>query len=187
MRLRSGVSVRRLMTGALVVTAIVVATGPGPAGAGTPPSIALLTAVDVSDQGTFDRVTFTFEGGVPEVLQAAYFSGPVSLNPSGLPLEPPLIGDARLMLTLSNASGFDLTMDPVDDTFPGPDRIQPDLPALVDLALVVDFEATMNGAFGLRGGEVPAEVRVEASPTRVVVDIPHSAPRPIVARPTFTG
>ena len=33
---------------------------------------------------------------MPEVLQAAYFSGPVSLTPSGLLLEPPLIGDARL-------------------------------------------------------------------------------------------
>jgi len=187
MRLRSGGSVRRLVAGAVVVTAIVVATGPGPAGAGSAPSIALLTAVDVSDQGSFDRVTFTFEGGPPEVLQAAYFSGPVSLTPSGEPLEPPLAGEARLTLTLSNASGVDLSMDPFVDTFPGPDRIQPDLPALVDLALVGDFEATMNWAFGLRGGEVPAEVRVEASPTRVVVDIPHSAPRAIVARPSFTG
>jgi hypothetical protein len=178
---------RRLVVGALVLTTVALAGVSGAARAGTPPSVALLTDVQVADHGTFDRVTFVFEGGVPEVLQAEYFSGPVSLTPSGEPLVPPLLGSARFMLTLSNASGVDLSMDPFVDTYPGPDRIQPGLPGLVDLALVGDFEATMNWAFGLPDGEVPAEVRVESSPTRVVVDIPHPAPRAIVARPTFTG
>jgi hypothetical protein len=148
---------------------------------------ALLTEVQVADHGTFDRVTFVFRSGIPEVLQVSYFTGPADLTPSGEPLQPPLLGDARFTLTLSNASGVDLSMNPFVDVYLGPDRIQPDLPGLVDLALLGDFEATMNWAFGLPDGQVATEVRVESSPTRVVVDIPHPAPRPVVVQPSFTG
>jgi hypothetical protein len=160
---------------------------PPHAGTPTPPSTALLTDVLVANLGTFDRVTFVFRGGNPGVLEVSYFSGPAILAPQAEPLEPPLLGNARFRLTLSGASGFDLSMDPFVDTYPGPDRIQPDLPALVDLARTEDFEATLQWTFGLRDGEVPAEVRVESGPTRVVVDIPHTVLRPVVGRPTFTG
>jgi hypothetical protein len=155
--------------------------------AGTPPSIALLNDVQVADLGTFDRITFVFQGGMPEVLDASYFTGPAIESPSGEPLAPPLLGDARFTVTMGNASGVDLSGPTFVQIYTGPDRIQPDLPSVVDLALTEDFEATLQWTIGLRHGEVASEVQVLSSPTRVVVDIPHTAPRPIVAQPTFTG
>ena len=178
---------RRVAVCVLAVVVPLTVGALGSAQAGTPPSVALLTDVQVADLGTFDRVTFVFRGGTPVVLDVSYFSGPAFLDPSDLPLEPPLLGNARFELVLSNASGFDLTAPTFVDTYPGPDRIQPNLPGLVDLALLGDFEAVMQWAFGLPDGEVAATVTVLSSPTRVVVDIPHPAPRPVVARPTFTG
>ena len=178
---------RGIVASLLVLLAPVVVGTFGAARAGTPPSIALLEDVQVADLGTFDRVTFVFRGGLPEVLDTSYFSGAAIESPSGELLEPPLLGDARFKLALHNASGVDLSVDPFVDTYPGPDRIQPDLPSVVDLALTEDFEATLQWTFGLRHGEVPVEVTVLSGPTRVVVDVPHSVPRPVVAHPTFTG
>ena len=135
-----------------------------------------------------DRVTFVFDNGTPEVLEATYFSGPAVENPSGELLQPPLLGVARFRITMSNASGVDLSVDPFVDTYLGPDRIQPGLPTVVDLALTEDFEATLQWTIGLSDGEVPATVQVLSGPTRVVIDFPHgAAAAPVAGRPIFTG
>ena len=89
---------------------------------------------------------------------------------------------------MSNASGVDLSVDPFVDTYPGPDRIQPGLPTVVDLAFTEDFEATLQWSIGLSDGEVPATVQVLSGPTRVVIDFPHgAAAAPVAGRPIFTG
>ena len=72
--MRTRVAVPMLM--ALFAVPIAVTT----AGTATPATaaggIALLTDVQAQDMGDFDRVTFTFEGGTPTILQADYFDGP---------------------------------------------------------------------------------------------------------------
>ena len=85
---------------------------------------ALLTDVQAQNMGDFDRVTFTFEGGVPEILQADYFDGPAAEQPSGLLVFPPVAGPPRLQITMSNASGFDLSVDPVRPRLHGPEALQ---------------------------------------------------------------
>ena len=136
--------------------------------------------------GDFDRVTFTFKDGVPEILQAEYFDGPAAELPSGLLVSPPLAGPPRLQVTMSNASGVDLSVDPIVFTYTGPKRFSPNLPKVVELMQVQDFEATLTWDFGLRGAEVAAAAGVTSSPTRVVVDIPHDDEIVTVA-PSFTG
>src|ERR1700687_5811930 len=53
------------------------------------PGPALLTAVDVQDMGTFDRVTFTFRttappSPLPVITRAEYVDRPVLADPSGI-------------------------------------------------------------------------------------------------------
>ncbi len=147
---------------------------------------ALLLEVQAQNMGDFDRVTFTFEGGVPEILQADYFDGPASNLPSGELVFPPVAGPPRLQITMSNASGVDLSVNPYVVVYTGPTRFSPNLPKVVELVQVQDFEATLTWVFGLRGAEVPATARVTSSPVRVVVDIPHDDEIVTVA-PSFTG
>jgi hypothetical protein len=148
--------------------------------------VALLTDVQAQDMGDFDRVTFTFEGGVPTILQADYFDGPAALQPSDQLLSPPLAGPPRLQITMSGASSFDTSVDPAVPSYTGPKRFSPNLPKVVELAQVQDFEATLTWDFGLSGREVVVTVQVLNGPTRVVVDIPHDDTIVTVA-PSFTG
>ena len=168
----------------LVLLVPLAALSASPAGAAN--GIALLTDVQAQNMGDFDRVTFTFQDGVPEILQADYFDGPAAELPSGLLVSPPLAGPPRLALTMSNASSFDLSVDPAVPTYTGPKRFSPNLPKIIELMQVQDFEATLTWDFGLRGAEVPATARVMSGPTRVVVDIPHDDEIVTVA-PSFTG
>ena len=148
--------------------------------------VALLTDVQAQDMGDFDRVTFTFEGGVPTILEADYFDGPAALQPSDQLLSPPLAGPPRLQITMGGASSFDTSVDPAVPSYTGPKRFSPNLPKVVELAQVQDFEATLSWDIGLRGQEVTATARVLNGPTRVVVDIPHDD-EIVTVRPSFTG
>jgi hypothetical protein len=150
--------------------------------------IPLLTDVSAQDMGTFDRVTFVFgEGqGLPTILEAAYATGPAVFSPSGIPVDPPVAGSSRIMVTLSGASGIDLTAVPYVVTYTGPKRFAPDLPSVVELVETQDFEATLTWQIGVRGFGTTAQAQVLTSPTRVVVDVPHDT-RPVTAQPSFTG
>ena len=129
--------------------------------------VALLTDVQAQDMGDFDRVTFTFEGGVPTILKADYFDGPATLSPSGLLVTPPVAGPPRLQITMGGAAGVDLSVNPPNNTYTGPQRFSPDLPKVVELVEVEDFEATLSWVIGLRGQEVATTVRVLNGPARV--------------------
>ena len=155
-----------------------VAAGPGPA---------LLTAVDVEDLGTFDRVTFQFRSDpgdvVPEIARAEYVSRPVLADASGM--EIPIDGDAVFRIAMSPASGTDVTVDPPVTTYTGPTRIRADLPSVIELVETGDFESVLSWAIGLRSGAATITAQVLTDPTRVIVDIPHVAA--VVASPSFTG
>jgi len=151
------------------------------------PTPALLTAVDVQDLGTFDRVTFQFRSdpgdALPEISRADYMSRPVLADPSGMVVD--VDGNAVLQIVMSNASGTDLTVDPPVTTYTGPTRIRADLPSVVELVQTGDFESVLSWAIGLRSGAATITAQVLTGPTRVVVDIPHVTA--IVAAPSFTG
>jgi hypothetical protein len=158
----------------------------GPAAPGTPPAVALLTSVSAQDMGSFDRVTFTFEKGTPEIILATYQVGPAVFAPSGEPVVPPIAGVARIYIVMSNAADEDLTTDPVVVTYPGPFRFSANLPNVTELVQLEDFEATLAWAIGVNDARVTATSQVLFGPTRVQVDIPHGS-GPIAAGPDFTG
>ena len=175
---------RRVGRGALMVFALIVPVVSGVSSAAPAAGVsgtALLVSVEAEDLGTFDRVTFTFESGVPEILNFAYFAGPASENPSGEPVSPPVGGGSRILLTMSNASGFDLSVNPYVQVYTGPTRLFPNLPSVVELVQVEDFEATLGWVIAVRGPAIRSSAQVQFGPTRVVVDVPHAT------APTFTG
>jgi len=170
--------------GLLMVAATFVSAGP--AATETPPGIALLTSVSAQDMGTFDRVTFTFEKGVPNILSATYEVGPAVFSPSGQPVVPPIAGSARLVITMTNAADEDLTSNPLVVTYPGPFRFPANLPNVTELVQLQDFEATLTWAIGVNDANVTATSQVLFGPTRVQVDIPHGTGAVRVG-PNFTG
>jgi hypothetical protein len=179
-----------------VCAALTVVAPWSPAADAAEPGPALLTAVDVQDMGTFDRVTFSFRTSmcidspcnvvnpVPAITHAEYVSRPVLADASGM--EVPVAGNAVLRIAMSPASTVDGSVDPPVTTYAGATRIQPDLPSVVDVVETGDFEGVLSWAIGLRSGEVPASAVVLTDPTRVVVDIPHVVIA-VVAAPSFTG
>jgi hypothetical protein len=178
--MRTRVFVPLLMV--LAVPFAAISAAPGGAAGG----IAQLTNVQAQDIGDFDRVTFTFEGGVPTILHADYFDGPAAESPSGLLVTPAVAGPPRFQITMGNASAVDLSVNPPQDTYTGPKRFSPNLPKVVELVQVEDFEATLGWVIGMRGPEVAVTARVSSGPTRVVVDISHTE-EIVTANPNFTG
>ena len=168
----------------LLLVAVPVAIGSA-APSGAQDGIALLTDVRAENRGDFDRVTFVFDGGPPDILQAEYLSGPAIFNPQGEPVDPPVGGDARFIITMSGASGVDLSVDPFVVTYTGPQRFSPGLPKVVELVQTQDFEATLSWVIGIGGAEVPVSVQVLINPTRVTLDFPHD--EVVVTPPRFTG
>jgi hypothetical protein len=191
---------RNRVSAAAVVVAIALTVGAArvPAAVAAPPSgPALLTAIDVQDMGTFDRVTFHFRTStcidscstppvnpLPVVTQAAFVDPPVLADPSGLPVA--VAGNAVLRVVMSNASGVDLSVDPPETTYTGPTRIVVNLPNVIEVVETGDFEGVLSWAIGVRSGAGGATAQVLSSPTRVIVDIPHVV-TPVVLAPTFTG
>ena len=178
--MRTRVLVPLLMVLAVPLAAI--SATPGAAAEGT----ALLTDVQAQDMGDFDRVTFTFEGGTPMILQAEYFDGPATENPSGLLVTPAVAGPPRMLITMSGASGVDLSVVPFVPVYLGPTRFSPNLPTVIELVQVEDFEATLGWVIAIRGPEVAATAQVVSGPTRVIVDFPHTDDV-VTVSPLFTG
>ena len=180
--------VRRAFTslaiGLLLFAGSLVAAGPG--ATETPPGIALLTSVTAQDMGTFDRVTFTFDKGTPNIVSATYEAGPAVFAPSGQPVVPPIAGVARLVITMSNAADEDLTSNPLVVTYPGPFRFPANLPNVTELVQLQDFEATLTWAIGVNDARVTVVSQVLFGPTRVQVDIPHGSGA-VGVGPNFTG
>ncbi len=150
--------------------------------------------------GTFDRVTFVFETTIcidqpctppvnplPVISQLGYVSRPVLADPSGQAVG--VAGNAVIRIAVSNAAGVDLSVNPPRQTYTGPLRIQPDLPNVIDIVEVGDFEGLLSWAIGLRSDAVTVQAQVlQTGPTKVVVDVPHAAPGGVVVEPpSFTG
>lgn len=127
----------------------------------------LLTEVRFGVHDGFERVVFEFEGGTDLSYLAEYVEE--AIPPSGNPVA--VDGEATLQVTMTPASGVDLSGEEPVETYTGSDRIQPASAALVnELVLVEDFEATLRWAIGL---PFRSEVAIDTldDPHRLVVDI----------------
>jgi hypothetical protein len=167
------------------------------AAAATPNGPALLTAIDVQDLGTFDRVTFSFrtsvcidvcdepvQNPVPTIRRAEYVDRPILADASGM--EVPVAGGAVLQLVLGGASAFDAEGNPPQPSYTGPTRIEANLPSIIEVVETGDFESVLSFAIGVRDGAAGGTAQVLTGPTRVIVDVPHVV-TPVVVSPNFTG
>jgi hypothetical protein len=115
-------------------------------------------------------VVFEFEGGVPG-YRVSYVDRPLFEDGSGRPVK--VAGSAVLEVRMERAASARKSGDGVVLTYRGPSRLRrPDMPAVVEVVKVGDFEAVLRWAIGSRG-LVPFRVTTLTGPSRLVVDLEH--------------
>jgi len=136
-------------------------------GATTPTSIAshasktaLLTDVAVGD----GVVTFTFRSDLPGI-DVRFVDPPVTQDGSGKEVD--VDGDAFLHVRMEPASAVDLSKDPFEETYRGPDRLRGSGP-ITEVVKTGDFEANLSWVIGLASVR---PYRVEAADSTVRVYI----------------
>jgi hypothetical protein len=146
-------------------------------GAGTDPvrsdgpgtGTALLTDVRVARHEGFDRVVFEFQGNLPGYT-VEYVQPPITEDGSGDEVD--VDGDAFLSITMTPASGFDLSGEG-EQTYDGPTRIAGEEHGTSVIREVVrtgDFEAVLGWVVGL-SDRVDFRVDEVSSPPRLVIDV----------------
>ncbi|MEA3054893.1 MAG: hypothetical protein QOD30_325, partial [Actinomycetota bacterium] len=121
---------------------------------------ALLTDVDV---GT-GVVTFAFRSDTPG-LDVRYVEPPITQDASGEEVD--VRGAAFLQVRMEPASGVDLSEDPFEETYTGPDRVDGTEP-ITEIVKTGDFEANLTWVIGMSSMR-PYRVEVAASIVRVYV------------------
>jgi hypothetical protein len=177
-----------LAAAAVVVLGIVgpTVTASGVGGDGVP----VLREVRIARHDTFDRVVFEFTG---TVLPEARIDGPRANGPGAVTADPsgaPVAVDGAQVLTvaMSPAIATYAASMPTDPLYSGPESFAPtDTVNVVHVVETGDFESVLSWAIGFRVMVTP-QISVLTGPTRVVVDIPHTAPaQPASGAPSFTG
>ena len=154
-------------------------------------AVAVLAEVRIARHDTFDRVVFEFTGSVvPEATldgPKANDPGVVTGDPSGSPID--VAGAQVLTIAMSPAVATYAASNPPPPLYSGPTSFTPaDTANVVQVVETGDFESVLSWAIGLRSAATPT-VSVVTGPTRVVLDIPHTATpaQPAAGGPTFTG
>lgn len=130
--------------------------------------IAFLTDVRLGEHEGFERLVFQFDEAAPE-YRIEYIDGPVTESPSGNEIE--VEGDTYLSVTLSPATGVDLSGDAPEETYPGPDRLaSEDTLAIEEVVKTEDFESVMSWVVGV-DDTLPFGAAILDSPFRLVIDI----------------
>jgi hypothetical protein len=151
----------------------------------------VLREVRIARHDTFDRVVFELTG---QLVPQATISGPQANGPgvvtedgSGLPVA---VGGAQVLtVSMSPAIATYSASDPPGPLYSGPTSFSPtDTLNVVQVLQVGDFESVLTWAIGFRTAATP-RVSTLSDPTRIVVDIPHTAApaQPAVGAPSFTG
>ncbi len=119
-----------------------------------------LTAVSVGRHASYDRVVFTFSGGIPGYT--VRYVNEVRSDAKGDLVALP--GQAFLRIVFHPASGY--------RSYSGPGSITPIFPALLQVRAAGDFEGYLSFAAGLsqRAG---FRVFTLTQPYRVVIDVAH--------------
>ena len=131
-------------------------------------TIALLSAVEVDGGEVVDRVSFTFERGIPG-YDVSYIDPPVRQDGSGNEVE--VDGTAFLSVRFAPASGFD-SLETFEPTYTGPPEVRGDTEVVTEAVRVGDFEANLTWAIGVNE-KVP--YRIDADPATGTVTIELSA------------
>jgi hypothetical protein len=121
-----------------------------------------LTAVSVGQHATYDRVVFTFSGGIPGYTVG--YVNEVLSDPKGDVVALP--GQAFLRIVFHPSSGY--------QTYSGPSSITPIFPTLLQVRAAGDFESYLSFGIGLsqRAG---FRVFTLTQPYRVVIDVAHGS------------
>jgi hypothetical protein len=100
------------------------------------------------------------------------------------------VGGAQVLtVAISPAIATYAASQPSGPLYSGPTSFTPtDTANIVNVVQVGDFESVLSWAIGFRTSATP-HVSVLTAPTRVVVDIPHTATpaQPATGAPSFTG
>lgn len=125
-----------------------------------------VTGIRVASHDSFDRFVITIEGAALPTLRAGFAQEPPTYCGSGEPVQ--IRGDAVLMIGLEPAQAHDdagnVTVQPRDTIV--------DLPALLEVRIVCDFEGQAQWALGLARTS-PYRILELTAPTRIGVDIQH--------------
>lgn len=172
MRLGSGVVMRKLVS--LLVSGLLAALVVAPSAASavdnpvdparnarTAATTPRLVGLAAASHAGFDRVVWTFSGGLPG-RRAAYVPRLLG-DASGLPVR--LAGDAVLQVTFSGADAHDAA-----GTSTAARRLVVGLPNVIELAQAGDFEAVVTYGVGLAKAQ-PFHLFTLTNPSRVVLDV----------------
>jgi hypothetical protein len=128
----------------------------------------LLNVIRVAEQPGYERVVFEFDGLAP--AYDVQYVDQVREDPSGKCV--PLDGNAFLLVVMPGGT-LDTAFqesNPADArSYPGPQRIRPDLRQVKEIAAVGDFEAVLSFGIGV-DHMAPFRVLRLADPDRIVVD-----------------
>jgi hypothetical protein len=139
-----------------------------------------LTAVSVGGHASYDRVVFTFSGGIPGYTIG--YVNEVLSDAKGDTVTLP--GQAFLHTVFHPASGY--------RTYSGPSSITPVFPSLLQVRAAGDFESYLGFGAGL-SQRVGFRVFTLTQPYRVVIDVAHASLPPfpgvwdITTWPQFWG
>jgi len=136
---------------------------PAPGG----PTTALLSEVRTAEQGTYDRTTLEFEGGLPG-YSVQYVEPPIVADASGLEVD--IEGSAFIQIRMEPAAGHDPNTG--DETYKGPLELKPGLPSLLEAERTGDFEGVLTWVLGL-SEEADFRVTTLDGPPRLIVDVAH--------------
>jgi hypothetical protein len=138
--------------------------------------LALLTAVEVTQEGCFDVVRFEFEeggvgAGLPPAYVVEYQDGPFLVGEGEAAEEIDIAGTAFIVVTLESATR---TLAPPDEeptlTYGGPTSFVPGFEHIQEVMLVVDAPDLMRWVIGV-AEEGPFVVDAASGPPRVTVKV----------------
>lgn len=129
----------------------------------------LLTVIRVTEQPGFERIVFEFDGLAP-AYDVSYVDQ-VHHDPSGAVVA--LEGDAFLLVRMPGAT-LDTAFqesNPADArSYPGPQRIHPQLRQVKDVAVAGDFETVLSFGIGM-DHRAPFRILRLADPSRIALDV----------------
>lgn len=133
------------------------------------PATALLERVAIGRHEGYDRVVFRFRNTVPG-YRVEYVEPPLRQDGSGDRVE--VAGSAFVVVRMTPASGFDLSVPEGELVYTGPGRLagaDAGTAVVREVVRTGDFEAVLTWAVGL-SDPVDFRVRTLTDPPRLVVD-----------------
>ena len=155
----------------VLFTAMAISTGPVSA-AGAAPAGPTLVEIRAAHHPGFDRITFEFEGRLPEYT-AASWTEQVTNDPSDLPV--PVQGNAFLYVVMYHVNAH-AAKPPFADTY-GPATRAFDLPNIAHVVGAGDFEMVVSFGVGVMERTRILRTARLRDPARFVIDVATTFPK----------